>query len=214
MNQPVLLGFGDSWAAGHDLAPGEKCYLQLVAQELDIPWHNFAVGSSSVPHMNVQFQHFIDTVYFPRNQYHAVFFLTAHERNFCYDQDTKEIVHLSPGSHPQHAYYRSYNNELGKFVVNSSILALQRLCHIYGVQDYYVPGWQQVQLWPSVDTTRFWRQGQHAITETFHDQQAFVPLIELLNKPKNPHFGTTHDHPNQLGHERIARELVEWITVD
>lgn len=214
MNQPVLIGFGDSWAAGHDLGPKEKCYLQLTAEKLGIPYYNFAVGSSSIPHMVIQFQNFIDTAYFPRNRYHAVFFLTAQERNFCYDQDTKNIVHLSAGSHPKHEYYRFYNNELGEHVANCSILTLQRLCDIYGIQGYYVPGWQQIRLWKSVDITQFWRQGKNAITETFHDQQGFVPLSDLLKDPKNLHFGPAHDHPNQLGHKKIAQALVDWIDIE
>lgn len=215
MNQPVLLGFGDSWAAGHDLATDEKCYLQLVAEQLDIPYHNFAVGSSSVPHMIVQFQNFVETIYFPQNQYHAVFFLTAQERNFCYDQDNKQIVHLSPSSTPGHDYYKMYNNELGEFVFNSAVLALQRLCHVYSIKDYYVSGWQINKLWPSIDRTKFWRQGQNAVTELFHDHKGFVNLLDLLKqRPKNLYFGSTHDHPNQLGHERIAQELIDWIKID
>jgi hypothetical protein len=136
MNQPVLIGFGDSWAAGHDLLAGEKCYLELAAKDLGIVNQNYAVGSSSLPHMILQFKQFISSTYFPQNQYHAVFFLTAVERNFFYNQDTKEIKHIGPSSDPQHDYYKIYNNEYGEFVLNNTVLTLQRLCEIYNIKDY------------------------------------------------------------------------------
>jgi hypothetical protein len=217
MNQPVLIGFGDSWAAGHDLASEEKCYLQLTAEHLGIPYQNFAEGSSSISYMVIQFQNFIDTFYFPKHQYYAVFFLTAQERNFYYDQATKKIIHLGPSSHPRDPYYQNYNNEYGEFVANTTLLALQRLCAIYGIKDYYLAGWQQLNLWKSVDQTKFWKNGKQAITQVFHDQAGFVPLSTLIGieqEPKNAHFGTTHDHPNQQGHERIAQELINWIKIE
>lgn len=210
MNQPVLIGFGDSWAAGHDLLPGERCYLELTSDILGIPCQNYAVGSSSLPHMILQFKHFVSSTYFPKNQYHAVFFLTAVERNFFYDQDTKELKHLGPSSHPQHEYYRIYNKEYGEFVLNNTVLTLQRLCDVYNIKDYYLPGWQQVKLWPEVDHTKFYKQGQGTATDLFGSTQDFVPLDQLLAS-KNLHFGPGHGHPNQLGHEKIARALVEWM---
>jgi hypothetical protein len=217
MNQSVLVGFGDSWAAGHDLDTDEKSYIELAAQQLRMHFYNFAVGSSSVPHLILQFQKFIDTVYFPGNQYHAVFFLTAQERNFCFDQDTKDIVHLSPGSNPTHEYYKFYNNEFGNFVFNSTILSLQRLCDIYDIKDYYMLGWQQNKLWSTVDLEKFWKQGKKTATELFHDQEEFVLLHDLIGlngKHKNVHFGPDHNHPNQLGHKKIAQALDEWIESD
>jgi hypothetical protein len=216
MNQPVLVGFGDSWAVGHDLNLGEKCYLELTAQKLNIPFLNFAVGSSSIPHMILQVKEFIKTKYFPKNQYHAVFFLTAVERNFFYDQDTKQVIHVSPGSDSRHDYYKIYNNEYGEFVLNTTVLALQRLCNIYDIKDYYMLGWQWANLWPEIDCTKFYQQGQIPITNVFHDQPHIVPLQELIGltgQPKNKCFGQSHDHPNQLGHEKIAEALFKWIKI-
>ena len=218
MNQPILIGFGDSWAFGDDLNPGEKTYLELAAEKFQIPWFNFAVGSSSVSHLVIQFQHFINTKYFPKNQYYAVFFLTAQERTFYYDQDTKDIVHIGPSSDPENPYYQNYNNELGNFTLNTTILALQQLCSIYNVQDYYMLGWQTNALWTEVDHAKIWRAGNHTITQVFHGTGYQIELATLLGlgtdaPPKNPCFDPGLNHPNQLGHEKIAQALYEWIKI-
>jgi hypothetical protein len=210
MNQPVLVGFGDSWAQGVGLGSNEKPYIQLLAEKFQTPYYNFSIGSSSIPHLILQFQKFIDTVYFPQNNYHAVFFLTAKERTFVYDQDTKETTHISPNE--QHKYYKFYNNELGDFNLNTSILALQRLCSIYNIRDYYIQGWQVNSLWAAVDHTKFWDQGRSAITQLFHNDSGYVELIKLLNA-NNPNFGQVDRHPNQFGHIKIAEALAEWIDV-
>jgi hypothetical protein len=211
MTQPVLLGFGDSWSWGAGLESNEKPYIQLLAEKFQVPYYNFAVGSSSIPHLILQFQKFIDSVYFPQNNYHAVFFLTAKERTFVYDQD-KTVRHISAGD--QHYYHRYYNNELGDFNLNITILALQRLCSLYNIKDYYVQGWQINSLWTTVNHTKFWDQGRSAITKLFHNDPGHIELIKLLDMDgKNPNFGEIDRHPNQLGHAKIAEALAEWIDV-
>jgi hypothetical protein len=217
MNKSVLLGFGDSWAWGADLKANEKPYIQLMADHFQVPFINFATPSSSIPHMITQFREFLETVYFPKNEYYAVFFLTAKERTFVYDQEDKKIKHLSPSSNSTHEYYRIYNNELGDFNLNTTILALQRLCSIYDIKDYYVPGWQINKLWKEVDHTKVWGSGNRAITQLFSSNGEFVDLLDLINRDNSPYFGSEdndHKHPNQQGHIKIAQELSGWIDID
>ena len=211
----VLLGFGDSWAAGSELAVNEKPYIDLLADQLGLPCLNFATPSSSIPHLVLQFQQFIETKYFPKHRYHAVFFLTAKERTFVFDHDSKDIIHCSPQQATMDpmagAYYRVYTDKLGDFNLNTTVLALQHLCSLYNVQDHYMLGWQQTQLWTSVDTTRFFQQGEQAITTLFHgDGHRALPL---LLEEKNQYIWPNQGHPNQQGHELIANALKDWIRV-
>jgi hypothetical protein len=211
----VLLGFGDSWAAGSELSVDEKPYLDLLADQLGIPCINYATPSSSIPHLVLQFQQFLETRYFPKHQYHAVFFLTAKERTFAFDHESKDIIHCSPQqalTDPMAGgYYRVYTDKLGDFNLNTTVLALQRLCSLYNINDHYVLGWQQTKLWPSVDSTKFFRSGEQAITTLFHNQ-GHLPLATLLDT-KNEYIWPNHGHPNQHGHQRIAQELGDWINV-
>jgi hypothetical protein len=213
MQTDVLIGFGDSWAWGSDLDPmTEKNYLELVAEHYNIPFINFATASSSIAHLIIQFQEFIKNTYYPKHQYHAVFFLTAKERTFLYRDQDGSVIHCSPQTaQTQHSpqeggYYRAYNEHLGNFNANVVLLALQRLCNLYSINDYYMLGWQDISLWTTVDKTKFINNAQ-PITSLFHDDPGTISLQQLLDE-KNQFLSA---HPNQLGHEKIANMLVESI---
>jgi hypothetical protein len=164
-----LVNFGDSWAAGYDLENAtQQAYSSLLSKQLDIPVLNFSKGSTSIQHLILQFQEFVDQKYHPGHKYHAVFFLTARARTFLYDDSTNEIIHCSPhtavtGGPQENAYYRSYTESLGDFNLNVTVLALQRLCSLYNINDYYMFGWETVPLWKSIDSSKFYNNGDFCV---------------------------------------------------
>jgi hypothetical protein len=215
-----LINFGDSWAAGHGLEnPEQHAYSRLVANQFGISCLNFAVGSSSVSHLILQFQEFIDQKYHPGHKYHALFFLTARARTFLYHDNTGAIIHCSPqtagtGRPQEDAYYQSYNNSLGDFNLNVTVLALQRLCSLYNINDYYMFGWETAPLWKSVDTSKFYNNGNWAITKEFYSEHEHKSLQTLIDE-KNPGVWTAQHsgHPTNLGHEKIADALIKIIKI-
>jgi hypothetical protein len=215
-----LINFGDSWAAGHWLEnPEQHVYSRLVANQFGISCLNFAVGSSSVSHLILQFQDFIDTKYHPGHKYHALFFLTARARTFLYDDHTGAIIHCSPqttgtGRPQENAYYRCYTGSLGDFDLNVTVLALQRLCSLYNINDYYMFGWETAPLWKSVDISKFYANGEWAITKEFYPEREHKSLQTLVDE-KNPCVWTEQHsgHPTDLGHEKIADALIKIIKI-
>jgi hypothetical protein len=217
MANQILVGFGDSWAQGSGLQlPNEKTYLELAGQSLNLRTENYAVASSSAAHMLIQLREFIDNSFNPENQYHAVFFVTAKERSFYFDDNTKHIVNISPQSTRNNStvqssgYYQYYNEHLGDFDINRNILALQQMCKVYSIRDHWILGWQQVKLWPTVNHSKFINDGR-PITTLFSRDNCFCPLLELVSSiDKNLYF-TKCGHPNQHGHQMIADVLVKHI---
>lgn len=222
MSADILLGFGDSWTWGSDLDPVHgKNYLTLLAEHFGIKSVNRSRGGSSIPHLILQINEFIKTQYLPDNQYHAVFFLTAQERTFVYDQD--RIVEISPGYVNDNntdnkcceSYYNHiYSHQLGTFNLNVTVLALQQICAMYGIKDYYLVGWQEIELWPTVDQTKFFNNGQ-PITTVFRPDNKFKSLNDLVIE-NNPHILHAHcspGHPNQQGYVMIADALAKWIKI-
>jgi len=220
MAADILLGFGDSWTHGDDLDLSyEKTYMQLLGEQFGIECRNLSKPSTSIPHLIVQLREFVETQYYPRNQYHAVFFLSAQERTFLYDDEDNHIVNVSPtsakDSERQDSYYRSiYNPPLGTFNLNVSILALQQICSAYNIKDYYVAGWQEINLWRQVDQTKFFNHGR-PVTTVFTEDNTFKQLNELRDE-NNMYITHAHrpsGHPNRQGHAKIAQALGQWIKI-
>ena len=192
-----------------------------MAEHFGIESINCSRGGSSIPHLILQINEFIKTWHLPDNQYHAVFFLTAQERTFVYDYDG--IVEISPGGGDSNdvdgrrgeSYYKNiYSHQLGTFNLNVTILALQQICSIYKIKDYYAAGWQEIELWPQIDRTKFFANGR-PITTVFRPDNQFKSLNELTLE-NNPHIFHAHcppGHPNQQGHAKIAQALADWIEI-
>jgi hypothetical protein len=215
-----LVNFGDSWAAGNYIKhPEQHAYSRLISNQIGISCLDFAVGSSSVSHLILQFQEFVDQKYHPGHKYHALFFLTAQARTFLYDDSTGKVLHCSPQSagtgRPQEdAYYKCYTSSLSNFNLNVTVLALQRLCSLYNIDDYYMFGWETAPLWKSVDTSKFYNNGDWPITKEFYSQYEHKSLQTLINE-KNPCVWTEQHsgHPTELGHEKIANALSKFIKI-
>lgn len=213
-----FVNFGDSWAAGHCLEnPKQQAYISLLSKQFGISCLDFAVGSSSVSHLILQFQEFIDQKYYPNHKYHALFLLTARARTFLYDDNTGKIIHCSPqtvgtGRPQEDAYYMTYNNILGDFNLNVTVLALQRLCSLYNINDYYMFGWETAPLWKSVDASKFYSNGDRAIVKEFYSEQEHKSLQTLIDE-KNPCVWTDQHsgHPTEIGHEKIANAIGKMI---
>lgn len=216
-----LVSFGDSWPFGADLDdPINQKYSALLAKRFNIPLLDFSQGSTSVQHLVLQFQQFIDTKYYPGHQYHAIFFLTAKARTFLYKDGTNEIMHCSPqtavneGTFQEVGYYQAYTDSLGDFNLNVTLMCLQRLCSVYGIDDYYTFGWETVPLWKSVDASKFYSHGQSAITIEFNPDHKHQGIEELMIA-KNPCVWTAEHcgHPTELGHKKIADALGKMIKI-
>lgn len=215
-----LVNFGDSWAAGNwTTNPHQHAYSAVLSKQLGIECLNFAVGSTSIPHLVLQFQQFVDQKYHPGHKYHALFFLTAKARTFLYEDTTDKIIHCSPqtagtGKPQEDAYYKSYNDSLGNFNLNVTVLALQRLCSLYNIHDYYMFGWETAPLWKSVDSSRFYANGDWPITKEFYSEHEHKSLQTLIDE-KNPGVWTAQHsgHPTDLGHEKIANAIGKMIKI-
>jgi hypothetical protein len=217
-----LLGFGDSWSAGSglDFANGEQDFVRLAARQFDIPCFNTSIPGTGLPHLILQFKKFIGQHYHASVNYHAVFFLTAIERDLCYN-DNGTVEEINPRNPKFADYYaKIYSNDLAIFRLNTILLSLHQLCQHYGIHDHYIFGWQTPDLWPEINRDNFWQQGRRSVLDLFLEDYPDAPrniihLKENMNHPwiMKPQFAgdSNGGHPNQLGHEKIAQALIEWV---
>jgi hypothetical protein len=207
----TLVGFGDSWAHGSGLDHAqEQTYLEIAAEQLGVNTINCAAASSSIPHLVLQFQQFLTTQYCTNQQYLAVFFITAQERTFFIDPNTLHTIHSSPCkldfNEQEKNYYKHYSDQYQHTVVNTAMCAIEHLCNFYKIPHCYIPGWQTVDFWSSIDTGNFLFNNQYPVTKLFGQTTTFTDLMNSGCKYLDP-----TGHPNQLGHQVIADALVKHI---
>jgi hypothetical protein len=209
-----LVNFGDSWANGPGWTDGpggaphieNPCYAAQLSRATDRQFVDLSQPSTSAARMVVQFQQFIKEYYQPKQDYVAIFFITAQERQLAFDPagSARELHPETPGCCN---YYKDiYTDHLGEFELNTIILTLQAMSRYYNIDDRYLLGWQQPRLWPEIDISRFYRQGQ-------------INAMQLLGGDKitdcaysgNINFIPNDGHPSVSGHTKIAQALNQWI---
>ena len=217
MQNKTLVSFGDSWPQGSELRHGEKPFGKLLSEKLGCKdFNNYSMPASSINHLSVQLNSHIkswnDRIQDLSDSI-AVFFLTAQERFMVYEHHTNlwmfqtantgEGGGRSPGQDKKlcddtnQAYWKYiYSPELTDITTNNTIITLQSTCKYYGIKDYYIAGWQLINFWPVVDTTRIYKNGT-------------VNCRDLIKG----HIAEG-SHPDQQGHQLISDALYEWIQTD
>ena len=202
-----LVNFGDSWARGEGGTEREKYnYAQQLSLLTNRQLIDLSMPSASISHLVLQFQRFIQEHYQTGNDYLAVFFITAQERQLVFDlQGRPQEVH--PGNTVYQKYYQTmYTDQLGSFTLNTILMTLQALSKYYGIDDRYLLGWQRPILWTEVDLTCFYRRAQITAMELLGNTN----IIEC-GQNGNLNFIPGDGHPSVAGHTHIAQTVYQWI---
>jgi hypothetical protein len=205
----ALLIFGDSWPSGQELVPGEQPYGELLYSRIGCDCvKTFSKPATSIPHLVLQLNSALEQNVAGSK---AVFFLTGVDRELIWVD--AEPTELCPSAPKDVYWYATYNSpELTQYRINTTLIALQSMCKKNNIQDYYVWGWDTVELWPSVDASKFYHT---TVADEFVPNTPLPPgvvdKLTHISNTKNPYIWPKMCHPNQLGHQLIADILAKWI---
>jgi len=206
----ILLNFGDSWAHAKD-AGQEHGYARVVANDLGYNYLDFSVPSSSIPGLILQFRKFLDTSYNAEQQYTALFFVTAQERQLLFNTNNAPIE-IWPQSFEEY-YSKWYSDTQGEFVANTTMLSLQAMCKHYNIQYHFILGWQLLNLWPEIDRRHIHANGNRCIAQEFGGL-GNTPLQDLVNNHHDQYLIYKNWHPSVKGHRLIADLIVRNLTTN
>lgn len=223
-----LIVCGDSWSNGAELRPGEQNFGEILAYKLKSTLFNQSVDASSIPHLVIQLQQAIQACNLSKPT-KALFFITSADRDLVWSDvlpkgtgfaethppphKQYEEIFLNPNDPLHEHWYKTYHSEqLSNFRCNTALITLQALCKYHKIQDHYIWGWSKFDLWPEVDQTKFYNNGQTRVFDFFTNNSGDMPneKFNALCKYIWPNGG----HPNQLGHRHIADNLYDWISWD
>jgi hypothetical protein len=209
-----LLSFGDSWPSGVGLLPGEKSFAELLSEFLNTDYFkNFASpGASNDKSVWELMQHLKHTS--PRSDdIIALFFITTPGRNMLISHQ-EQIINfnmmpddLTDSSTDLNKIYYTYFNTVPQenFNMHRNILSLQKICQQKMIKDFYIVGWNNLDLNCSgIDQTKIYPQTCIQILgfQNYNDYY-FEDIKDQYLLPCR--------HPNQKGHQLIAEHLYHWI---
>lgn len=201
-----LVTFGDSWAYGTELTASQKPFGYWIAESLGYEFENYALEGTSIEHMIIRLQDYIGRNTQPTT---AIFFISDPRRSLYWEHDNPlnenwQTYRPAGLARPGHQAYFKYiqSDQLDQHESQVFILALQRICEQYNIKDYYLQGWVEID-WHyfGIDKDKIY---PHTATQILD--------IDFPNVTESQYFIPNKHHPNELGHKKIAQELLQWIS--
>ena len=209
-----LLSFGDSWAYGSELSENSKTYNQLIADKFNVSHACYAIPATSVEHLLLQLKTAINQEVDLNNSL-AIFTLTSPTRSIYFDNGIPKEIHIRNEDLISKNYFKyQWSNELDHLKLNTVILALQKICKEFNINDYYVCGFNRIAItYPGIDITKIYTQGKIHLADLLKCQQPvnIVNNMDFSIDKTNPFISPNICHPNQNGHIKIAEILYSWI---
>lgn len=205
----TLLTFGCSWSCPVDLnvdnagqeVKEHQVWGYLLSEALRCQtYHNLAIQGSGIDRAFLQLSNFVKNFKVDLDRSLAVFQLTSPDRKCLLLDHGNSVVDLrnSNGDKLSQDYYKYFYSKANhNFEMHKNILSLQALCRCYGIQDYYIRGWDLMNLdQPGIDQSRIY-------------SQSFVELFDSHGS-RNQYL-LNCGHPNAAGHALVAKTLYSWI---
>jgi hypothetical protein len=207
-----IISCGCSWAEGAELVDNERPFGDLVAKQLGARHYPQGESAASIPHVILQLRSALDSIDDAKGTV-VLLLLPGPDRDLMWSctrprgtgfmkfdpppYDKPRSIFLN-GNDPLHKdWFRDYHSpELAQYRANTVILALQQICHYHDLIDYYAWAYDRVDLWPEIDTTRFYGQGKLIMRDDI-----------FLSTKKNHNI----KHPDQFQHQLMADRFIEMI---
>lgn len=161
----------------------------------------------------------------PDDQYIFLVTLTSENRDLYFDPVTGEPREIMPwvGGPEQHigTYYKNFHHEnTGKTNWAKNVMLFQMFCRLHDIPDFYFQGFSchvpKDEYQNLIDWSRVYRQGQASFMDVFAEREGATPDFtggdgKFYQPEIAKYFYPCQFHPNILGHEVIAEEVVSFI---
>ena len=225
-----LVVFGDSWPAGMELeTPMQHAFPYLIGKQLNFDTViNLSEGGTSLLHLLLQLKKWLSvkSLYSHDTEYVFLFCLTASVRSLWFNElgEPKEII---PTDKSKTSYYAEAFHwpETAKFNWYQTVTLLQGFSSRYAIKDYYV----QMFECPPMDSDynrlismeRMYACARNNMRDFLYSlenepspqlyKEAYGPELKVDSSAYRKYFAPNFGHPNILGHQLIANEIVNFM---
>ena len=201
-----FISFGDSWPAGEELLPNDQTFGQIIATKLGYDFINYSQSCTGVPHILLQLKKCLEEN--PVCKTTMLFSLSSASRSIYFNNSWKEIQVNEPDIVSKTYYKYLHSNQLDSLMFSTYILALQKMCSYYNINDYYVSCWSPVELFlPGINQEKIYPKTLVNILGCGAKSNDYEIKVDRKHETIIPNLC----HPNALGHRLIADELFSWI---
>ena len=207
-----LVVFGCSWAVGVGVSATDTFGARLADKLSTTNFTNLGIQGSSNSRSVLQLLDYVKRTDISVENSIAVFLITTPARECVIthhgEHRPDQIIDITSGqpddlTQSWITHFTAQSNI--NFNLHKNILSMQGICRQYNIRDYYIVGWDNVDLnLPGIDTDKIYHK---SCAQLF----GYKDLKDYADRPPNQHVRVC-GHPNELGHELIAQTLYNWIT--
>jgi hypothetical protein len=211
-NTPLVV-FGDSWVTGTGLGQSpNECSPHAFGSQLSVlldssQFVNCGIEGSSNSRTVLQLLNYTKS-YQNLDNHTAIFFITTPARSCVISRDDNTVIDLhSAVDTTLGKIYTAYFQSLLylNFECAKNIMSMQQICRHYKINDYYIVGWDDVDLdFPGIDRSKF-----HP--KTCAQLLGYKDKKDFNESPQNEYVIDSVKHPSVAGHRLIAQALYDFI---
>lgn len=156
----------------------------------------------------------------PLDQYIFLVSLTAEDRDMYFDPvsgDPKEIMPYDGGLGKYYKFFHHRN--IGKVSWAKNVMMLQMFCKLHNIPDFYFqafrPFYHENKYHDMIDWSRIYKNAEKSFMNVFAEREnvaeSYPTNGEFYQPEIKKYFWPCQHHPNILGHETIAEEIICFI---
>jgi hypothetical protein len=212
----ALAVFGCSWTVGTGVLPTDTFGARLSNKLSTTNFTNLGIEGSSNSRSVLQLLDYVKRTDISLENSIAVFLITTPARECVIADSSRQcrahIIDLisGPTDKVTRSWIKNFASTLNaNFNLHKNVLSMQAICRQYNIRDYYIAGWSDMNLnLPGVDTAKIY---DYSCAQLFGFKD-MTDYVDNYEKQALTQYVRICGHPNELGHELIARTLYNWIT--
>lgn len=194
----------------------DLAFTTLTSNYLGLDFLNFGAGGAAISYLQYQLINFIRMYHDASKKYVAVFCLPISTNRYFSITNSSEILYLNGDKVPLNILEQQENT--GIYDTTMLLNSMYCICRSYNIQPYFISTWAKIEIleWVSIVPESAWLlPNNKTLVEqswNFYDPPGtWRTVMNKNNTIFNTYIYPCENHPNKLGHEKLATTLTQLM---